>query len=302
DYVSLITPSRWFAGDGQNRSFPQLRRYMREREREISKMVYFPDENEVFKTAITSPGGIDYFLFDKFYDGLTQFTISYQGHKTTCKRPLFENEANVITVGEFTQNILDKVKRREGFISLSSLATGRSPFGIGGKHAPEISSLDPFLGSTPLMCAYATIRYIDPRIIEKGRKLFDSYKVFISKSTGHPGKDKGRILPLPYVALPEEACTDALIAIGCFDNLQETKNLAKYLKTKFLRFMVSLSKSSQNVYQNVYQFVPIQDFTDNSDIDWNRPLAEIDYQLYRQYELSEKEIEKIEETVSEMPD
>ena len=69
---------------------------------------------------------------------------------------------------------------------------------------------------------------------------------------------------------------------------------------KFLRFMVGILKVSQNLYQNVYQFVPLQDFTDESDIDWSKSIKEIDQQLYKKYELSEDEIAFIEEKVQPM--
>ena len=64
--------------------------------------------------------------------------------------------------------------------------------------------------------------------------------------------------------------------------------------------MVSVMKISQNVTQLVYKFVPLQDFTENSDIDWSKSIHEIDLQLYRKYGLDEKEIEFIETHVKEM--
>lgn len=67
-----------------------------------------------------------------------------------------------------------------------------------------------------------------------------------------------------------------------------------------MRFMVSVMKISQNVTQLVYKFVPLQDFTENSDIDWSKSIHEIDLQLYRKYGLDEKEIEFIESHVKEM--
>lgn len=64
--------------------------------------------------------------------------------------------------------------------------------------------------------------------------------------------------------------------------------------------MVSILKMSQNVTQIVYQYVPLQDFTDKSDIDWSVSIANIDKQLYKKYGLSEEEITFIETHVKEM--
>ena len=67
-----------------------------------------------------------------------------------------------------------------------------------------------------------------------------------------------------------------------------------------MRFLVGVLKVSQNLYQNVYGFVPIQDFSSNSDIDWSRSIAEIDRQLYDKYHLDEPEYTYIEETIKPM--
>ena len=72
------------------------------------------------------------------------------------------------------------------------------------------------------------------------------------------------------------------------------------MKTKFFRLCVGILKTSQNLYQNVYQFVPLQDFTAKSDIDWSKSVAEIDKQLYKKYGLSEEEIGFVEGMIKEM--
>ena len=80
---------------------------------------------------------------------------------------------------------------------------------------------------------------------------------------------------------------------------QTVENL-KYIQSKFLRFLVSIKKNTQHSFAQVYQLVPLQDFTPASDIDWSRSIHDIDLQLYRKYGLDEKEIEFIESHVKEM--
>ena len=46
--------------------------------------------------------------------------------------------------------------------------------------------------------------------------------------------------------------------------------------------------------------IPLQDFTDSSGIDWSVPIANIDKQLYKKYNLSDEEINFIETKVKEM--
>ena len=79
------------------------------------------------------------------------------------------------------------------------------------------------------------------------------------------------------------------------------------MATKFLRFMVGVMKTSRNIYQVVYRFVPIQDFATNTSdagqsdkIDWSKSIPEIDQQLYRKYDLSPEEIAFIEKMIKPM--
>jgi hypothetical protein len=50
----------------------------------------------------------------------------------------------------------------------------------------------------------------------------------------------------------------------------------------------------------VWEMVPLQDFTPSSDINWSKPIHDIDLQLYRKYGLDENEIDFIETHVKEM--
>ena len=61
-----------------------------------------------------------------------------------------------------------------------------------------------------------------------------------------------------------------------------------------------LSISSINLSSDKFQFIPIQNFDDNSDIDWSKTVAEIDQQLYAKYGLTEDEINFIESMIKPM--
>lgn len=74
----------------------------------------------------------------------------------------------------------------------------------------------------------------------------------------------------------------------------------KYIKTKFARTLLGLLKITQDNPPAKWKFVPLQDFTSNSDIDWTQSIHDIDLQLYKKYGLDEKEIEFIETKVKEM--
>lgn len=294
-YVTLITPSRWFTGDAQDKSFIKLREFIKDNNH-IKALFNYKDEKELFQN-VEIKGGVNYFLYEDGYNGKVEFSNCYQGSINTQLRDLFEEGMDVIINNGEDYPILSKVKN-EDFSSLTKITTGRNAFGIIGKPSvvESVSLSERAEDTVELRCKDNVIRWIKPDIVNKNRDIFEKYKVFISKSAGNPNSD-AKVIGYPYVGGPMSACTDSLFPIGKFDTLQEASNLAKYLKTKFLRFMVSILKSSHNVTQIVYKFVPMQNFTEESDIDWTKSIQEIDKQLYEKYGLSQEEIDYIESKI-----
>ncbi len=128
---------------------------------------------------------------------------------------------------------------------------------------------------------------------------FTKYKVFISKANGAALKNKS-IVGAPVVAEKNVGATETFITIGGFDTEIEAENLAKYIKTKFVRFLVSVLKVTPNNTRDTWTKVPIQNFTNQSDILWNNAILEIDRQLFNKYGLDENEIVYISENIKEM--
>ena len=302
DYLSLVTPSRWFTGDAQDKSFLRLREFFQENNH-IQSIVNIPISSSVFP-AVEISGGINYFLYNPKHNDDIEFTEYYDEENTnTFKRPLFEEGLDIILSSGFSHNIISKVKK-DDFKSITEITKGRNAFGILGKNANEISSTTKKKGYYVLRCKHEEIRYVDKTLITKNIELADKWKIFISKSNGGAGlltdNNAVSILGKPYLAEPKSACTDSLIPIGDFATKFEAEALASYLKTKFLRYMVGILKTSQNILQNVYQFVPLQDFTPKSDIDWSKSIEEIDQQLYKKYKLNKEEKEFIENIIRPM--
>ena len=138
-----------------------------------------------------------------------------------------------------------------------------------------------------------------------GVDLIEKWKVVVSRVFyEHGGKvDKNgqnRVLSILEVLKPKEICTETYIVINSFDSHVEAVNLEKYLKAKFVRFLILQASSSIMITRNSFIFVPLQDFTSSSDIDWSVSISEIDQQLYAKYGLDENEIAFIESHVKEM--
>lgn len=111
----------------------------------------------------------------------------------------------------------------------------------------------------------------------------------------------GEALSDPIIAEPESAHTQTFVSMGEFDTKYQAESLAKYLKTKFARALLGIMKTTQNNQSKItWSKIPLQDFTEDSDINWSKSIHEIDLQLYRKYGLSEEEIDFIETHVKEM--
>lgn len=126
----------------------------------------------------------------------------------------------------------------------------------------------------------------------------DTYKLFFSKANGS-GK-YGETIASPIIAKPGEGHTQTFISIGNLSSYSEADAEYKYVKTKFARALLGILKVTQDNKKSVWKYVPLQDFTPSSDIDWSKSIHEIDLQLYKKYGLSEDEIAFIEENVKEM--
>lgn len=295
EFVSLITPSRWFTADAQDKSFLRLREFVKTHQH-FSCFFIYPDEKELFKN-VEIKGGLNYFLYQNNYSGLVNFFECSKGQKKLQQRKLFEDGLDIIIYDGIDFGILEKVQRKN-FESINAITTGRNAFGIIGKESvlKEIAKSKPFENALELRCKDNEILYCKNDVVTKGTELIDRYKVFISKSAGNPNTDT-KVIGIPYLGKPNSVCTDSLFPIGNFKTEKEALNLQKYMNTKFLRFMISILKASQNVCQNVYQFVPLQDFTNKSDIDWSKSLADIDKQLFDKYGLSDEERKYINEKI-----
>lgn len=147
-----------------------------------------------------------------------------------------------------------------------------------------------------------TYRFIDEKYLILPEN-YNKFKVFLPESNGSGAIGEVLSTPLvgePLVGEPLVGHTQTFISFGAFDNREEAENLLKYIKTKFARTMLGTLKITQHNKAPTWVNVPLQNFTNNSDIDWSQSIAQIDQQLYKKYGLSEKEIAFIEEKVREM--
>ena len=125
-----------------------------------------------------------------------------------------------------------------------------------------------------------------------------AYKVMLPKANG--SGELGETLSSPFVGEPGVGGTDTFISFGPLPDELSANALLKYIKSKFARLMLGIKKTTQNNARGVWELVPLQNFSEDSDINWNRTIPEIDKQLYEKYGLTDDEIAFIEEKVRPM--
>jgi hypothetical protein len=304
NYLSLITPSRWFTGDAQDKSFLKLRDFF-QNNNHISRIVNYLDSSDVFK-GVTLTGGVNYFLFVKGFSGNVYFEEISNKKTTVVKRPLFEKGLDIVLPLNNIVTILKKVMDNN-FSSMEDIVTGRNPFGVPATESDLekiTSATKNSIRSVRVLCAYENYRFIADKNIPKRRQLLKSWKVFTSKMNGGAGTlldgKPVSILGKTYLSGPNTICSNAIISVGDYKQKYEAENLQKYMSSRFFRFMVGIMKVSQVLTSNVYRFVPQQDFTTKSDIDWSRSISGIDKQLYKKYKLTKDEVDFIEKNIKPM--
>lgn len=140
-------------------------------------------------------------------------------------------------------------------------------------------------------------RFVHRRYLDTHPNL-DKFKVLVPKVNGSGAL--GEVLSNPVVGLPKIGITQSFISIGSFDTRDEAENVLKYIKTKFVRTLLGIVKVTQDNSKETWRFVPLQNFTAHSDIDWSKSVADIDKQLYAKYNLSADEIKFIESMIKPM--
>ena len=141
-------------------------------------------------------------------------------------------------------------------------------------------------------------KYIKKKYVDFNHENLEKWKVLVPSANGSGAL--GETLSTPLIGSPLIGYTQSFIGVGAFETEREANAAMKYIKTKFARTLLGVLKVTQSNSVETWRMVPIQDFSSHSDIDWSKSISEIDQQLYKKYNLSDKEIDFIETHVKEM--
>lgn len=296
DIVSFITPARFLFNAGKTPR-PWNEKILNDVHFKVVK--YIPNSTEVFPN-VDIKGGVAITLRD---------TNQYFG--------------KIGTFSAFSElsTILDKVINSTDFASIDSMIHLQNKFDLSMLYAdyPEYKKIigskgkekrlttsifeqlniftetretDTQVEILGLIKNNRVTRFIEKKYIASHKNLM-SYKVIVPKSNGSGAL--GEVLSTPVIGHPQ-----SFISIGSFSTEFEAQALLNFIKTKFARCMLGILKVTQDNKKAVWKYVPVQDFSCNSDIDWNQSIHDIDLQLYDKYGLTASEIDFIETKILEM--
>lgn len=302
-YSTLIIPARWYAG---GKGLDDFREEMIN-DKTIQQLDDFLHPEEVFPDT-SNRGGVCYFLRNSSYNNEinnVKVVSHYNANNiSSAYRKMKTRNLDIFIRDQKSIDILDKVFIDEKLITMEEYISPRKPFGIESniintsKWSTNINSF-----TNPIKCLAKGLKfgYIDLQNVVSHRNWIEKWKVYTPRAN-NVGTELNDDNLNTIIGQPNSICTEAYIVIGADLELNENSanNIRKYFKSKFARFMHGIAKASHDASRTTYRFVPVQDFTSNSDINWSKSIAEIDKQLYKKYGLSEDEINYIESMIKPM--
>ena len=258
-YLTMIVPSRWFAG---GKGLDKFRKEMLN-DRHLVRIVDYINAKDCFPQNSIS-GGVNYFLWDRDHERDCEFTTVIGEHENTQTRKL--NEFPVFVRYNAAIDMIHAIMATD-FTPLSTIVSSRNPFGL-PTSARGVEKKK--VGMLTLVSSKGR-GYIPSSEVLSNKNIIDKYKIMVSRITyehaGEPDKEgMFKVLSRVEILKPGEVCTDSYLIIGPFDTACEAENCADYLKSKFVRFLVSQTLSSINLSKDKFGLIPMQDFSNPVDI------------------------------------
>lgn len=311
--VSFVMPARWMSGE--DGPYHETSGFVgRMKSYGIKEFTLYPSSKDVFG-GVDVKGGVCHFIVDGSYGGDVDYTLVDNGERID-REVSFDNKLDDNIIIRFPEliSIVNKIdytnngKFTESLGSMKTLVSSWNPFGFvsdlfvkNNEHVSRISEsrqCDDDWEIIGLLNAKRVRRFISHEALKKNESGAMAWKVFVPRANG--SGVFGEVFSSPMLGSPMLICTDTFLQVGEFDNKDEAASLLSYIKTKFFRAMVGVKKTAVFNYRDAFTFVPVQDFTSNSDIDWSKSIPEIDQQLYRKYGLTDDEINFIETKIKPM--
>jgi hypothetical protein len=280
NYISLITPARWYSSNILMGNFP----FEFMSDRRIQYLHDFTNANEIFPT-VEIKSGVSYFLWNKHHNGKCKVESTINSKTEYSERYLLSEYDDIFIRYNLGIPIIRKALSLDEE-SLSSIVSPQNPFGfntaVRGNEVKTSSSITIY--SKGLVA-----NNIERKEISLHKEWIDQYKIIMPKAA-EDGVLPGKVIGVCHIIPPQTCCNGTYIVVGPFKDINECNNVKTYLYTKFARFLVGMKKMTQDLKDQTFALVPLQDFT--------RPWTDAD--LYAKYGLTNEEIAFIESMIKPM--
>lgn len=290
-FLSMVIPSRWMAG-GRGPGLAEFRSDFLSDTR-VRTLVDYENAADAFPT-VGIGGGICYFLWDRDNPGpcLSEFR---RGGTVIGPTQRKLDEFDIFVRDSRSVSILQKVLAFEE-ARFDGLVSGDTPFGLATNFNDFTEGAAPGKGTVRLYANRGTRRLTGAMLrslVKKNVHLIDSWKVIVPKTGSGREREKTGVdvvLGPPLLGEPGSVCTQTYVTVGPLATRDEAQSVESYLRTRFVRFLISLRKISQDTLRGVYRWVPVQ----NWDQEWT------DEVLYSKYGISDDERAFIESFIKPM--
>ncbi len=283
-YLSMVIPARWYAG---GKGLDDFRDKMLHDHR-MKKLVDYESSKDCF-SGVNIAGGVCYFLWNSDYDGMCEIKNIVKQYSITMSRNL--DEFPILIRSNTAVSIVHKVLLQTESV-WSDYAYPRNPFGFATNFRGRNKKKE---GDVEILTSKG-FSYVSRHDVLKNTDIIDHYKILIGRLVPSNGeldvdpKDGYKVITDTRVIGPNQINTETYLDIGVFSTEREALNFEKFLKTKFVRYLLRQAISSLNVTRECFRFVPALDFS--------KPWT--DEELYAKYGLTEEEIAFIESMIRPM--
>lgn len=283
-YVLMITPSRWFAGGLGLNDF----RDRMLNDKRLRVLVDFARMDAVFP-GVDFEGGVSYFLWDRDHKGDCEVT-HHVGDEAPARSLRNLSEFDVFVRNPNALTILRKVLALKE-PSITEIMATNNEFGLvtNFRAYKDIKSRTESVAVHAIRDGRRVVGWISRKNLPKGAAFVNKWKVLIPKSYGERGTIPAQILGPILIVEPPSVSTQTYVFVHA-NSEAEAQSIARYARTKFFRFLLSLRKITQHAAKPVYAWVPQQV--------WNRTWTDAD--LYKKYKLTSAEIAFVERMIRPM--
>jgi len=203
-------------------------------DKRLRYIVDYPKLYEGFP-GVKIRGGISYFLWDREHDGPCTVQTIWDGEPTGPPVARHLDAYDILVRRNEAVPILEKVSAKNE-PTLDARVSSQKPFGLrtffhGKTDSKRLKDPVKLFGSQK-------VSWVERSDIPTNGAWIDKWKVLMTRVQGTSAAVETKFLSKPIVAEPGTACTESYIVAGLFDTETEATYYARYLRTRFARFLV----------------------------------------------------------------